>query len=54
MTRWSAPVSCRRAALAINVDGEIAYIWLDADPESPDGVDDYNALQIGIGTAITF
>ena len=39
---------------AINVDGEIAYTWLDTDPESPDGVDDYDALEIGIGTAITF
>ncbi|HEY3147675.1 MAG TPA: porin [Dongiaceae bacterium] len=39
---------------AINVDGEIAYTWLDTDPESPDGVDDYDALEIGVGTAITF
>ena len=39
---------------AINVDGEVAYTWLDTDPESPGGVDDYDALEIGIGTAITF
>jgi len=27
---------------------------LDTDPETPDSVDDYDGLEIGIGTAITF
>ena len=42
----------------INVDAEIGYTWVDTDPE--DGtlggtpIDDYDALEIGIGTAITF
>ncbi|HNB27735.1 MAG TPA: porin, partial [Alphaproteobacteria bacterium] len=42
----------------INVDAEVGYTWVDTDPE--DGtlggtpVDDYDALEIGIGTAITF
>jgi predicted porin len=39
---------------AINVDGEIAYTWLDTDPESVNGVDDYDAVEIGIGTNIVF
>jgi predicted porin len=38
----------------INLDGEIAYTWLDTEPETADNVDDYQALEIGIGTAITF
>jgi predicted porin len=38
----------------INLDGEVGYTWLDTDPETADHVDDYQALEIGIGTAITF
>ncbi|HSE74673.1 MAG TPA: porin [Dongiaceae bacterium] len=38
----------------INLDGEVGYTWLDTDPETADNVDDYQALEIGIGTAITF
>ena len=45
----------------IVVDGEIGYTWFDSDPEfenfdsgAPDGIDDYDALEFGIGTAITF
>jgi predicted porin len=38
----------------IDLDGSVGYTWADADPEAPDTVDDYDALEIGIGTAITF
>ncbi len=38
----------------INLDGEVGYTWLDTDPETPGNVDDYDAWEIGIGTAITF
>ena len=38
----------------IDLDAEIAYTWIDTDPESADGVDDYQSLEIGIGTSITF
>jgi outer membrane protein OmpU len=43
----------------INLDAEIAYTWVDTDPEgavNSDGneIDDYDALEIGIGTNITF
>ena len=38
----------------INIDGEVGYTWLDTDPETPGGVDDYQGLEVGIGTAITF
>ena len=38
----------------IDIDAEIAYTWIDTDPESADGVDDYQSLEIGLGTAITF
>jgi predicted porin len=43
----------------INIDAEIGYTWVDTDPEdavNDDGfiVDDYQALEIGIGTNITF
>jgi predicted porin len=43
----------------IVIDGEIAYTWADTDPEggeTADGtdVDDYDALEIGLGTSITF
>ena len=38
----------------IDLDGQVGYTWVDTSPESDDGVDDYDALEIGIGTAITF
>ncbi|MEZ5830789.1 MAG: porin [Dongiaceae bacterium] len=38
----------------IKLDGEVGYTWLDTDPKTADNVDDYQALEIGIGTAITF
>ena len=43
----------------IVLDGEIAYTWVDTDPEggeTADGieVDNYDALEIGLGTNITF
>ncbi len=38
----------------IDLDGEVGYTWVDTDPETPDNVDDYDGLEIGIGTAITF
>jgi hypothetical protein len=43
----------------IVIDGEIAYTWADTDPEggeTGDGtdMDDYDALEIGLGTSITF
>lgn len=38
----------------INLDGEVGYTWIDTDPETAGNVDDYDALEIGIGTALTF
>jgi hypothetical protein len=38
----------------VDLDGEISYTWIDTDPESADGIDDYQALEIGLGTSITF
>ena len=43
----------------IVLDGEIAYTWVDTDPEggeTADGIDadNYDALEIGLGTSITF
>ena len=38
----------------IDLDAEIAYTWIDTDPESADGVDDYQSLEIGLGTSIRF
>jgi predicted porin len=38
----------------IDLDAEIGYTWIDTDPEFADGVDDYQSLEIGLGTAITF
>jgi predicted porin len=38
----------------IDLDGEVGYTWIDSDPEAVDNVDDYDGLEIGIGTAITF
>lgn len=38
----------------INVDGEVGYAWNDSDPEFDENLDDYDALEIGIGTYIAF
>lgn len=38
----------------IHIDAEAGYTWLDTDEESAGGVDDYDAFEVGIGTAITF
>jgi outer membrane protein OmpU len=38
----------------IDLDGEVGYTWIDTDPETAGNVDDYDGLEIGIGTAITF
>jgi len=42
----------------INIDGEVGYTWIDTDPEAGtvggSDVDDYDALEIGIGTNFTF
>ena len=44
----------------IMVDAEIGYTWMDMDPEAgaidflDDDVDDYDAIEFGIGTAIAF
>jgi predicted porin len=39
----------------INVDGEVGYTWTDVDGDLPGGLDDnYDAWEIGIGTALTF
>jgi outer membrane protein OmpU len=45
----------------ITIDGEVGYTWIDTDPEIeealpflPDGFDDYQALEIAVGTNITF
>jgi predicted porin len=43
----------------IDLEAEIAYTWVDTDPEggeTADGidVDDYDGLEIGIGTTLTF
>lgn len=38
----------------INIDGEVAYTWIDTSPEADSGLDDYSALEIGLGTVITF
>lgn len=40
----------------INIDGEVAYTWVDTDPEGAQSffADDYDGLEIGIGTAIAF
>jgi predicted porin len=39
----------------INIDGELGYTWIDTDPETDTPADDdYQALEIGIGTNITF
>ena len=53
---WTAPCVTAIYPLGpgIDLDAEIAYTWIDTDPESADGVDDYQSLEIGLGTAITF
>ena len=40
----------------INLDGEVGYTWRDFDPETlfVEGDDDYDGLEIGIGTAVSF
>ena len=42
----------------IDIDGEVGYTWIDTDPEAgtvdATNIDDYDGLEIGIGTAITF
>jgi predicted porin len=39
----------------INVDGEVGYTWTDVDGDLPGDLDDnYDAWEIGIGTALTF
>src|SRR5262249_19715766 len=39
---------------SINLDAEVAYTWIDTDPEDDSGLDDYDSLEIGLGTNITF
>jgi hypothetical protein len=38
----------------IDLDGEVGYTWVDTDSDTIDNLDNYDALEIGIGTAITF
>jgi outer membrane protein OmpU len=40
----------------INLDGEVGYTWRDRDPESGlvETDDDYDGLELGIGTALSF
>jgi hypothetical protein len=43
----------------IVLDAEAAYTWIDTDPEdvkTADGIDfdDYDAIEIGLGTSLTF
>lgn len=38
----------------LNIDGQVAYTTIDTDGELPDGVDDYDGFEIGIGTNFTF
>lgn len=38
----------------VNIDAEVAYTWIDTSPEADSGLDDYGALELGIGTAVTF
>jgi len=41
----------------ISLDGEVGYTWRDQDPEADEDFssdDDYQGLEIGIGTALTF
>jgi len=49
-----------RLGPGIEVDGEIAYTWNETDPDTfenpgmPDGIADYDGVEFGIGTVITF
>jgi len=40
----------------INLDGEVGYTWRDFDPDTlfVEGDDDYDGLELGIGTAVSF
>jgi outer membrane protein OmpU len=38
----------------INIDAEVGYVWTDSDPEAADDFDDYQAVEIGLGTNFTF
>ena len=38
----------------IDIDGELGYTWLDTDPETAGNVDDYQGIEIGMGTTLTF
>jgi hypothetical protein len=43
----------------VQLDAELAYTWVDTDPEgfiNADGVeiDNYDALELGMGVALTF
>jgi predicted porin len=41
----------------INLDGEVGYTWRDRDPESlplDETDDDYDGVEVGIGTALSF
>jgi predicted porin len=38
----------------IDLDGEVGYTWVNTDSDDADIVDNYDGLEIGIGTAITF
>jgi outer membrane protein OmpU len=41
----------------INLDGQVGYTWRDRDPESlpfDETDDDYDGLELGIGTAVSF
>jgi len=38
----------------IDLDGSVGYTWVDTDSDDVGNLDDYDALEIGIGTAITF
>lgn len=38
----------------VNLDASVGYTWIDTSPEDEDGLDDYDALEIGIGTNFSF
>ena len=41
----------------IAIDGEIGYTWVDLDVDGPlnvSTIDNYDALEIGIGSSLTF
>ena len=46
-----------RRGAGVDLDGELAYTWTDADPENATnvaGLADYDAFEIGTGIAIEF